>query len=41
VGRLLRDDAVRHDEPLVTGANLLGFAVGAGVMYLTALLVTI
>jgi len=41
VGRLLRDDAARHEEPLVTGANLLGFGVGAGVMYLTALLVTI
>ena len=41
VGRLLRDDAVRHDEPLVTGVNLLGFGVGAGVMYLTALLIAI
>jgi len=39
VGRLLRDDAARHAEPWITWANLAGFAVGVGVMYVTALLV--
>ena len=39
VGRLLRDDAVRHEEPWITWANLAGFAAGVAVMYLTALLV--
>jgi len=39
VGRLLRDDAVRHDETALTWANLAGFAAGVAVMYLTALLV--
>jgi zinc transporter ZupT len=39
VGRLLRDDAARHDESAMTWANLAGFAAGVAVMYLTALLV--
>jgi len=41
VGRLLRSDAARHEEPMVTGPNLLGFLIGAGIMYGTALLITI
>jgi zinc transporter ZupT len=39
VGRLLRDDAARHDDTALTWANLAGFAAGVAVMYLTALLV--
>jgi zinc transporter ZupT len=39
VGRLLRDDAARHDESAMTWANVAGFAGGVAVMYLTALLV--
>jgi len=39
VGRLLRDDASRHDEAWMTWANLAGFVAGVAVMYLTALLV--
>jgi zinc transporter ZupT len=39
VGRLLRDDAARHEESALTWANLAGFAAGVAVMYLTALLV--
>lgn len=39
VGRLLRDDAARHGESAFTWANLAGFAAGAAIMYLTALLV--
>ena len=39
VGRLLRDDAARHEESAMTWANLGGFAAGVAVMYLTALLV--
>ncbi|MCJ7513743.1 MAG: hypothetical protein MUO23_12320 [Anaerolineales bacterium] len=41
VGRLLRDDAARHSEAVVTWPNLLGFAAGTAVMYVTALLVTV
>lgn len=41
VGRLLRSDAALHKEPVVTGPNLLGFLIGAGIMYGTALLVTV
>ncbi|HMK08655.1 MAG TPA: hypothetical protein VK449_06440, partial [Anaerolineales bacterium] len=39
VGRLLRDDAARHEESALTWANLAGFAAGVAVMYATALLV--
>ena len=39
VGRLLRDDAARHEESAVTWTNLAGFAAGVAIMYLTALLV--
>ena len=39
VGRLLRDDAARHEEPWITWGNLAGFTAGVAVMYLTALLV--
>jgi zinc transporter ZupT len=41
VGRLLRDDASRHDESAITWTNLAGFAAGVAVMYLTALLVKV
>lgn len=41
VGRLLRDDAARHEESALTWANLAGFAAGVGIMYLTALLVKV
>lgn len=39
VGRLLRDDAARDQEGVMTWPNLLGFGLGVAVMYLTALLV--
>ncbi len=41
VGRLLRDDAARHEETVLSGSNVLGFVLGAGIMYTTALLVTV
>jgi zinc transporter ZupT len=41
VGRLLRDDAARHDESPFAWANVAGFAAGVAVMYLTALLVKV
>lgn len=39
VGRLLLDDARRHEESSFTWGNLLGLTAGIAVMYLTALLV--
>lgn len=39
VTALLRDYARRLNEPLASWPNLIGFALGLGVMYLTALLV--
>ncbi len=37
---LLRSYAEREDEPLVSWANLIGFLLGLGIMYLTAFLVS-
>lgn len=41
VGRLVAQDARRHDEPVVGWPNLAGLVLGVAIMYATALLVTV
>jgi ZIP family zinc transporter len=41
VGKLVVQDARRHNEPVVGWTNLAGAALGVGIMYVTALLVTV
>lgn len=41
VGRMVVQDARRHDEPVVGWSNLAGLGAGVAIMYATALLVTI
>lgn len=41
VGRLVVQDARRHDEPVVGWPNLAGLGLGVAIMYATALLVTV
>lgn len=41
VGRLVVRDAQRHNEPVVGWTNLAGLTLGIGIMYATALLVTV
>ena len=40
VGKLVVNDAARHQAPALTWTNLAGVALGVAVMYFTAFMVT-